>query len=260
MKQCAEFPLFQKTEKGDFAAFAELQRLAIGGNVEAMFMMGRLYDVPEKPHFKSDSGHARKWYETAAQRGHALAQLCIGNMYDYGDGGAQDDAKARQWYESAAKENVRDAQMHFARMLQTGRGGYQSSSEAAHWYGKAVERGDELAATNLALMHLNNQVEGASDTEAMRLFVFAAAKMDGVAHLMLGKMFLEGRGTAPHQRQALLFFCVAILLLPSGQNRDTAVLRKEQVLMHYPHYRQQVEKDALAYVKDGNGRIPFFKD
>jgi hypothetical protein len=51
-----------------------------------------------------------------------------------------------------------------------------------------------------------------------------------------------------------------MMLLPSGQNRDTTVSGNEQAPMHSPRYRQQFEKDALAYVKDGNGRIPIVKD
>lgn len=260
MNSSADHPLFRKAANGDLAALKELERLATNGGVEATYAMGRLCDVPKKSDIDLDLVNARKWYEGAALRGHAFAQLCIGNMCDYGEGRDQDYAKARRWYEAAAKQNVRDAQTHLAVMLERGRGGYQSSSEAAHWYGRAVELGDDLAVTNLGLMHFHNEVENSSDTEAMRLFLLAAAKMDGLAHLMLARMFVEGRGVARHGKQALLFFCIATLLLPSGKNRELAESGKEELLKDDPDARHRFEEYAREFIEAGGGRLPFIKE
>lgn len=252
--------LFKQAEVGDLTAAAELEGLARSGDAEAQFLTARLADLQERGNLSVDLQRARSWYESAAMQGHALAQLSIGNMYDYGDGGEQNFEKARRWYESAAKQGVRDAQLHYARMVHTGRGGSKSDAEAAHWYRKAVELGDVHAATNLALMHLNDEVEDSSSSEAMRLFLMAASAMDGLAHLMLGRMFLDGRGVAPHDKQALLFFCIAALLLPPGNNRQIAVSAKEEVLKKYPRLRKQFENDARQYVDQRTGQIPFVRD
>lgn len=84
MGEAEEGLLYPIAESGDHAALAELQRLADRENVEALFLLGRLYDVPERPRLLVDFGQARDWYERAAVRGHALAQFFLGNMYDYG--------------------------------------------------------------------------------------------------------------------------------------------------------------------------------
>jgi TPR repeat protein len=251
--------LSRKASEGDRSALVELQRLATEGSVESAFLLGRLYDAREESCPGVDFVAAAKWYENAASQGHAVAQYCLANMYDYGNGIAQDDAMARRWYAAAAKQGVRDAQMHLARMFQTGRGGPRSTSEAELWYGKAVELGDELAATNLGFMHLNKEVENPSDSEALRLFLLAAAKQDGLAHFALGMMHLEGRGVAFHIKQAALFFCIASLLLPPGSNRESAIAAKEQVFDKHPDYRREFEKLALSYVEEKSDRIPFVK-
>jgi TPR repeat protein len=248
---------FRRAAGGDLSALQALERFARSGHAEAEFLMGRLYDVSnEKKAIATNLTAAKAWYEKAAAQDHPLAQYALGNMFDYGEGAAQDHKQARRWYEAAAKQNVHDAQLHFGRMLQTGRGGYQSSMEAAHWYAKAAEQGDELAATNLALMHYRREIENANDADAFGLFSFSAEKVDGLAHLMLGEMYLEGRGTEREGGRALFHFCVAALLLPAGSNRERAVSRKEIMLKQYPQHGSHLEERALNYIKERGGSLP----
>ncbi|MCX7140802.1 MAG: tetratricopeptide repeat protein [Proteobacteria bacterium] len=185
--------LCQKAADGDQVALSDLKRLAEGGDSEGLFYLGFLYDQPSGTKLSKDSVAARQYYSQAAMLGHRLAQLCVGNMCDYGEGGARDLEAARHWYSAAAHQEVRDAQMHYGRMLETGRGGRIDIEEAAIWYSRAVEQGDELAATNLALLHLNGLLNESNVQLGMRLLQYSAEMLDGVAHLQLGQICEKGK-------------------------------------------------------------------
>ena len=171
--------------RGNATAHDELIATAQSGNIDAMFLLGRLHDVSRTPNPATlDLAAARAWYEKAAQIGHAPAQFALGNMFNDGEGAPFDRTMARHWFRLAAHGGFAEAQMHYARMFQTGRGGDQSNEEAAFWYQQAAHRGHDLAATNLGLMHFQKQIAGASDGVAFTLFGIAADKLDGLAHVM----------------------------------------------------------------------------
>ena len=248
--------LYRTAAQGDAASAAALLARAESGEPGAMVWMARLLDVGASRDVAPDVPRARAWYERAARSGHPEAQYALGNMYDYGEGGPQDDESARHWYELAASQGVRDAQMHYARMLECGRGGRWSLEEAAHWYRKAVDQGDELAATNLGAMHFRHQLDVSSDLTAIECFAFAAEKLDGLAHYFLSQMYLHGRGVERHGGMGLLHACIAALLLPPGTNRDTAIDVREHILEKFPAFRDDFEQRALAYVIERGGVLP----
>ena len=248
-----------KATSGDPDALRSLLVMANQGDGDALFYLGRLYDVSDASSIKAttpDPNLSRSYYERAALCGHALAQLCIGNMYDYGDGGEQSHEKARHWYAAAANQGIADAQMHYARMLETGRGGQKNINEAVEWYMKAIEQGDELAATNLGLMHYRGELSESQDNVAFSLFSFSANKLDGLAHHLLGEMHLSGRGTPHHGGMALLHFCIAILLLPDGKNKDIAREQRDRILKVHPDMRESFQDRAMAYISERHGELP----
>ncbi len=240
--------LYGQAAAGQLEGWKALGSLAESGDAMAMFLLGRLHDVPTPGIPARDIARARSWYEQAAAAGHAGAQFALGNMFDTGEGAAQDPVEARRWYELAANQGESEAQMHLGKMLQTGRGGAQSLTEAASWYAKAVEQGHELAATNLGLMHFQKTLPDADDALALRLFEAAAEKLDGLAHLMLARMCLDGRGTETNGARALFHLCIASRLLPGGGNFDLAREWRECMLDVHPELREEFEADAAAYI------------
>lgn len=245
--------LIASAAKGNRQALTLLQGFADSGDAEAMFHLARLYDVPEGKVVPTDLSAAKCLYEKAAHLGHLHSQFALANMYDYGDGVEKNCVKARKWYEVAAKQNFGEAQMHYARMLQSGRGGYCSIKEAAQWYARAVESGHKLAATNLGLLHLHGDLEDSSDTEAFRLFEFAAERLDGLAHLLLGEMYSSGRGAERDGGYALFHFCVAVLLLPEGENREKVTKYKESILAQVPDKKLFFEEKASTFIAERGG-------
>ena len=254
--RCQE--LKQRAANGDASALAELKDVAeeAGGNPEALFLLGFLFDESSGTKISSDSVSARQYYLGAAQLGHSLAQMCVGNMIEYGEGGDKNLIDARRWYEAAAHQGQQTAQMNLGRMLQTGRGGPADKEEAARWYFLAAKQGDEWAATNLAFMHLHGELRDPDIELAGKLLQLSAEKLDGVAHLYLGELFSQGRHVERHPPKALLHYCISALLLASGENHDLAVQRKDEILKQLPDLRRSYEETALKYISERNGRLP----
>ena len=47
-----------------------------------------------------------KWYQLAADQGHADAQYSLGVSYETGKGVAEDNAEAVKWYQRAAEQGL----------------------------------------------------------------------------------------------------------------------------------------------------------
>lgn len=241
--------------QGDAAALAALEGQASVGDLEALWCLGSLYDVMQTPAIPVDLKRAHDCYLQAAEGGHAMAQFCLANLLDLGEGGTPDLAGARRWYLAAAEQDVRDAQMHVARMMEAGRGGPVDLNGAVEWYGRAVSQGDPLAATNLALIYLN--YTDTQNFEAIHeLLDFAADHLDGLAHFLLGELTRTGRGTDPDPELALLHYCTATLLLPPGDNRQASLHRMKAMLAADPSIRPEIERRARGYIERRGGRLP----
>ena len=53
---------------------------------------------------KQDYKQAMRWYQQAADQGHASAQCKLGDMYAKGQGVKQDSRQAVRWYREAADQ------------------------------------------------------------------------------------------------------------------------------------------------------------
>ena len=55
-----------------------------------------------------DHAEAVKWFRNSAEQGHVAAQYNLGNMYDTGDGVAQDAVMAYMWLDLADAGKAKD--------------------------------------------------------------------------------------------------------------------------------------------------------
>jgi TPR repeat protein len=80
----------------------------------------------------------------------AVSQFCLGYMYNYGVGTAEDLKEAAKWYRISAENGCSCAQNNFALMYEKGAGGLPSCRvKAVEWYGKACKGGSTVARENL---------------------------------------------------------------------------------------------------------------
>ncbi len=98
-------PDAQVVKKHSNEGLESFRRLALGGNVIAQYMLGRMYykghGVPR------DFKEAMVWFRMAAEQGLPEAQRMVGKMYHNGEGVPQDYNEARQWFLKAAEQERR---------------------------------------------------------------------------------------------------------------------------------------------------------
>src|SRR5262245_17850115 len=88
--------------KGDYAIAQQILRpLADKGDALAEFNLGQMY--ARGLGVQRDYTEAAAWLRKAADQGLAIAQLYLGLAYTDGDGVAQDDAEAAKWFRAAAE-------------------------------------------------------------------------------------------------------------------------------------------------------------
>jgi len=84
-------------------------------NPNANYNLGLIYKYDEN--ITKDEKKAVKYFEKAAELGHAKAQLELGFLYDTGiDGGKPDLSKAAMWYTKSAEQDNPNAQYNIGDM------------------------------------------------------------------------------------------------------------------------------------------------
>jgi TPR repeat protein len=94
---------------------------------------------------RQDHAEAAKWYRLAAEHGHALAQLNLGNLYETGQGVSTNAAEAVQWYRKAAAQGLGDAEYALGTCYADGEGVPQDVVEAYKWTTLAAAHGNKNA-------------------------------------------------------------------------------------------------------------------
>ncbi|PYX27477.1 MAG: hypothetical protein DMG77_18755 [Acidobacteria bacterium] len=191
------------------------------------------------------TAEALKWFERAARRGYAPAQVNLAVMYSNGWGTPASNAKALYWLQLAADQKyprayfdlgvfylqgkwVRQdyatafelfrkgaelgdtiAQSNLGYLYDRGLGVAQNAAEAAAWYRKAADAGDAMGENNLADMYLRGEGVPQNDALAFHLFQEAAATGHTGARIKLGYMYAEGRGTAKDLETAFMWISAA---------------------------------------------------
>lgn len=126
---------------GDYAAaLQEFQPLAKGGNAEADYWLGQMYE--QGFGVKQDAAKAVSYYETAAKAGWSDAKLRLGEIYMQGNEELQNFTKAHKWLESAAYDGMERAQLDLGKLYANGWGGKKDPVWAYMWYEFAARQGD----------------------------------------------------------------------------------------------------------------------
>lgn len=69
-----------------------------------------------------DYAAAVKWYQRAAEKGNALSQSTLGDIYYYGYGVPQNYVEAAKWWQAAADQGAHVAQLNLSVMFANGNG------------------------------------------------------------------------------------------------------------------------------------------
>lgn len=128
----------------------EFEKHAGKGHVMAMLHLGEMYE--EGQGIKRDYERAQKYYRMAAGEGLAEAKYKLGMMYKNGKGLEEDWLKAVKMILEAADEGFPDAQERMGRFYEKGKGVAEDQRKAAEYYKKAADQGHQRARQNLEKM------------------------------------------------------------------------------------------------------------
>jgi tetratricopeptide (TPR) repeat protein len=137
-------------EHGDYATAMKLFRpLAERGDVVAQFNIGVSYangfGVPK------NELEAARWFRKAADRGYAIAQNRLGNIFNH----SEQHAEAAVWYRKAADQGHEQAQISLGLLYEGGLGLPQDYVQALKWYILAASRSTDPKQRDLAVENYN---------------------------------------------------------------------------------------------------------
>lgn len=205
----------------------------------------------------SDMRDAVAWFQKAAQRGYAPAQVNLAVIYENGWGVPQNYGTALHWLQEAAAQKYPAAYYNLGELFFKGAGVKQDYTEAARyfqlgadagdsyaqtnlgylydrglgvprnldtaivWYKKAAEAGNPMAESNLADLYARGEGVPKDADMAFHLFEDAAQKGHTGAQIQLAYRFAYGVGTAKNPEKALAWVTAASL---SGDGRGNELL------------------------------------
>ncbi|UVK46583.1 SEL1-like repeat protein [Mesorhizobium sp. AR07] len=186
------------------AGEAWMRRAALGGNIEAAYLLGDRHVKSRPPDF----AEAATWYRRAADSGHQAAARAIASLYLTGNGVAKDDKEGARWLRVAANGGNQEAQVDLANLVLRGAGEPDDTASVAEWFEAAASSGDLIAAFNLGLCFTKGVGVRQDEGRAAQWLRRAA---DGVAEAqyMYARILQDGRGVAAEPKEARVWFARA---------------------------------------------------
>lgn len=179
MAQIYEQGLLGET-RNETEAAAWYKKAAEAGDVEAQFVIGRMYARGEGvPQIVSS---AARWFAKSAEGGHALAQFNYAILLERGDGIPADPQAARGILLQAAEQGFTPAQFKLGRDLLQ-----EPDTQAAglSWLEKAAAHEHVAASAVLGQLYANGQYVTREPKRAIAYLQRAAASGHGASYLQL---------------------------------------------------------------------------
>lgn len=228
-------------------AFAWFQRAAQRGYAPAQVNLALMYSNGWGT--AVNFGAAQHWLREAASQHSARAYLNLGILYRQGKGVRQDDKEAFRWFQKGAEAGDSSAQTNLGYMYERGLGCARDVSMAATLYKKAAEAGNPLGENNFASLYLVGEGVPRNYAEAFAWFQKAAAQGHTGAQIQLGYMYANGQGTEKNPEQAYVWIKAA---QDSGDNRGVEMLRSLENILNAKRFeeaQEQASKIQLAVPK-----------
>ncbi len=236
--------------------FNEQLKLAEGGifkkgNPDAQYYVGLFYY--EGKGIEKDLTKAAKWYQKAAEQGHATAQLNLGKiMHDKGGHGcSESNAKAVEWHQKAALQGNAEAQLNLGLMYAEGIRVGESYAKAIEWFQKAAEQGNAKAQLNLGGMYYKGMGVIKSDAKAFEWWQKAAGQGNATAQNNLGFMYENGKAVAKSDEKAIEWYQKAA---DQGNTEAQKALGEGRLKEFIERQKEYNKKLALAQLGDATAQ------
>ena len=179
-------------------------------------------------------GVALNWLNAAAKQGHARAYANLGILYMNGWGVRRDYAEAFRYLELAAAAGDSGAQANLGYLYDGGLGVVKDYNAAADWYRRSAEQGNALGQNNLADLYLRGLGVPQSYGDAFFWFQKSAEQGYIAAQIKLGFLLMHGLGTAKDPATAYSWILAAS---KAGDHRGDEYL---------PTLKAQLDQKQLA--------------
>jgi TPR repeat protein len=188
-------------DRGDYAtALSSARPAAERNDPAAQYILGLLYENGQG--VAQDDAEAARWYQKAADQGHAKAQHRMGRLYQ----NTLDYAEALRWYQKAADQGNADSQNNIGKLYYNGWSVPQDYAEALRWYQKAGDQGNATAQYNIGSLYEHGRGVAEDRTEAARWYQKAAGQGLAVAQNKIGKLYENGYGVAEDRAEAARWY------------------------------------------------------
>ena len=156
-----------------------------------------------------NDGTALYWLTLATQQGQPMALFDLGQFYLKGCGVRQDYAEALRLFQEAARKGNPAAEVNIGFMYDVGLGVPRDRAVAAEWYHKAAEAGEPAGEFNLGDLYAQGEGVTQNDRVAFEWFQKAAEQGHRQAQAVVGHMYAAGRGTPKDLESAYAWIAAA---------------------------------------------------
>ncbi len=177
--------------KDDGQYFFWMQRAAEHGSAEAQFTLSNAYRRGS-PLFKADPSQVVPLERKAAEQGHFVAQLNLGNDLMEGKYAERNTSEGVMWITRSAEAGFSHAQLLLGMIYIDGQIVPADPVNGERWLRKAAERGHPAALSELARLYAS--LEGAPRDPAFTetILVRGAEQGNAVAQYQLARMYRKG--------------------------------------------------------------------
>lgn len=125
-------------------AYERAMLQAYAGDPSAQFVAGKIFDYGNGG-VEQNQEVAVRWYRRAAEQGYPGAQFNLGSCCQLGEGIEMNKEEAVYWFRQASLQGDADAQYMLGLCYASGDGVTKSSSKAKEWLKEASRQGHKLA-------------------------------------------------------------------------------------------------------------------
>jgi TPR repeat protein len=157
---------------------------------------------------EKNAEEAKKLLFGASEKGHPVAHLILGEMYETHPSVEKDLAKAVEYYEKSAAGNCPQGFYHLGRVFWTGTGVPADRAKGLDLFKKAAEGDDSASQFMLGQIYLSGEsgICEQNHHTAAEYFKRASEKGHGEAAFKLGEMYKWGAGVTQNNFEAEKYF------------------------------------------------------
>jgi TPR repeat protein len=169
-----------------------LQRLAVGGDADAMYRVGRIYAAGFA--VVRNDAEAARFYRMGAEAGNLNATAALAGALLEGRGTAMHQQEGLRWLKVAAAKDHLGAMIRLAHILIEGKLDAEDPPEAARLLTRAAEAGHAPSMVDIGLMYTNGTGVRADASKAAMWYRRAAELGNSTGMVNLGWAYEHGVG------------------------------------------------------------------